>query len=253
VKPQATQAHAAEVPLVVVAHDSEAIREAVSRLLNDSGYRVTSVGDGEAAMGALDSPDHPAALVLDVAIPGVLSYQIIERVKEKRLPTKTVLVASVYNRAGYKRRPVSLYGADDYVEQHHIPDLLLLKLAKLLGRPAPDGELVSRAVERDEEPIRVAGEARLGLRYRTPEEGLQRARRLARLIATDIALYNRELFAHRDPDEREALLREDLEEGRLLFELRVPRSIRGDADFVGEALAEMAATMTPAGDGEEER
>jgi CheY-like chemotaxis protein len=223
---------------VLVVHDTEAIREAIVRLLDEAGYRPSAVADGDAAVAAVAAPEPPDALILDVAVAGTPSFAVIERARALRLPMPIVLIASVYNRAGYKRRPTSLYGADDYVEQHHIPDLLLLKLARLLGRPLPDGEQVEDAVAREEEPIRRAGEARLGIRYQGREEGEARARRLARLIVADIALYNHDLVQLQDDAEREARLRVDLEEGRLLFDLRVPREIRDGRDFIGEALAE---------------
>jgi len=237
-------------PHVLIAHDAEAIREAIARLLEDAGYHVTAVSDGDAALARLEGAEPDVdAVVLDVAIAGTPSWAILERLRERGRPTRSVLVASVYNRAGYKRRPTSLYGADDYVEQHHIPDLLLLKLARLLGRALPDGEQVDASVARDEEAIRHAGEARLGIRYNGREEGEARARRLARLIVADIALYNHDLLQLPDEAEREARLREDLEEGRLLFDLRVPREIREGRDYVGEALAEWLAEWSDAGRG----
>ena len=220
---------------VLVAHDSETIRDLVSRLLREAGYQVTSVAEGHEALAALDH--RPDALVLDVALPGVFCWEVLGKVKERGLATKSILIASIYNRAGYKRRPTSLYGADDYVEQHHIPDLLLIKLAKLVGGPIPDGKQIDAAVAEETDRIRDASEARLRIRYATRDEGLMRAKRLARLIVADIALYNRDL-AFLGEDERQARLREDLEEGRLLFELRVPHELRESHDFVAEALEE---------------
>ena len=136
-------------------------------------------------------------------------------------------------------RPTSLYGADDYVEQHHIPDLLLAKLATLLGLPMPDGEKVDGggAARRRDHPR--GGEARLSIRYRDRDEGLLRARRLARLIVADIALYNRALGSARAGRRRSSgAAAQDLEEGRLLFDLRVPRELRDGEDFMGDALHE---------------
>ena len=240
------------VPMhVIVAHESQTIREAIRRLLAEAGYQVTAVPDGPTALTWLVARPAPEALVLDVALPGIFAHELLERLQRLGSPTKTVLVASVYNRAGYKRRPSSLYGAHDYVEQHHIPDLLLLKLANLLGVPAPDGQLVDQAVERDTHAIRDAGQARLGIRYQSAEEGRERARRLARLIVADIAIYHPDL-RQLAGDERTARLREDLEEGRLLFDLRVPAEIRGATDYVGEALdewIERGSGAWPAGGG----
>ena len=231
-------------PTIVVAHESEPIREAIRKLCADAGYRVLAVGDGQAALAAIDRK--PAALVLDVALPSVHAYEIVEEVKRRAPETRVVLVASIYNRTGYKRRPTSLYGADDYVEQHHIPDALLVKLERLIG-PAPLAvELPAAHVLTPEgEKIRDAGEGRMqALPAKTiAPKMVERAERLARLIVADIALYNGDALDaadhHGHEAELEARLRMDLEEGRLLFDLRVPAEVRKTRDFIAEALAEI--------------
>jgi hypothetical protein len=59
---------------------------------------------------------------------------------------------------------------------------------------------------------------------------VERAERLARLIVADIALYNGDALDaadhHGHEQELEARLRVDLEEGRLLFDLRVPVEVK---------------------------
>ncbi len=237
---------------VVVAHESEAIREAIRRLCADAGYAVHAVGEGRAALAALATiAGGPAALVLDVALPGVHAYEIVEESKRRAPETRIVLVASIYNRTGYKRRPTSLYGADDYVEQHHIPDALLVKLERLIG-PAPRAvELPPAHIMTPEgEEIRDAGEERVAAVAANattpstmPSTMIERAQRLARIIVADIALYNGDALDAADHHghelELEARLRMDLEEGRLLFDLRVPAEVRRTRDFIAEALAEI--------------
>ncbi|HEX8952894.1 MAG TPA: response regulator [Polyangia bacterium] len=237
----------AEATTIVVAHESEPIREAIRRLCLDAGYAVHAVGEGMAALAAL--AQRPAALVLDVALPSVHAYEVVEEVRRRAPETRVVLVASIYNRTGYKRRPTSLYGADDYVEQHHIPDALLVKLERLIG-PAPKAvELPpAHAMTPEGERIRDAAEARLSLPAQTvtaatARKMIERAERLARLIVADIALYNGDALDaadhHGHEHELEARLRTDLEEGRLLFDLRVPAEVRRTRDFIAEALAEI--------------
>jgi CheY-like chemotaxis protein len=222
---------------VLVAHEAEAIREAVRRLVADAGWPVHAVGDGRAALDALEPP--PSALVVDVALPGVHAYQLVDEVRKRALPTRVVLIASIYNRTGYKRRPTSLYGADDYVEQHHIPDALVGKLERLIGPPPEPSSrppVAPHADSPDGRAIRAAGEARL-----SPADAVNRAERLARLIVADIALYNGDALDHQDDQELQARLRIDLEEGRLLFDLRVPEAVRRTRDFIGEALDQIRA------------
>ncbi|HEY7955191.1 MAG TPA: hypothetical protein VII38_07850 [Polyangia bacterium] len=235
-------------PTVLVAHESETIREVIRRVVTGAGWPAQAVGDGQAVLDRLEPA--PAALVIDVAIGEVHAWQVVEEVRRRALPTRVVLVASIYNRTGYKRRPTSLYGADDYVEQHHIPDALVQKLARLLG-PPPGPATQSPPEPHAETPegrtLRSAGEARL--KTAIPASGdrhaVERAERLARLIVADVALYNGDALdqaaASGDELELEARLRTDLEEGRLLFDLRVPESVRRTRDFIAEALAELRA------------
>src|SRR5205807_6370680 len=121
---------------------------------------VEAVAEGRQASAALARK--PSALVLDVALPDVHAFELVEEAHNKAPEIRVVLVASVYNRTGYKRRPTSLYGADDYVEQHHIPDSLLVKLERLIG-PAPRHvDLPPAHIETPEaKQIRDAGEQRL--------------------------------------------------------------------------------------------
>jgi CheY-like chemotaxis protein len=231
-------------PLIVVAHESETIREAIAHLLCEAGYEVRTVGNGRAAVAELDGA---AAVVLDVALPEVHAYEVVEQATLRQPRPRVVLVASIYNRTGYKRRPTSLYGADDYVEQHHIPDALLHKLERLIG-PAPRAVVVPPpdADTEDGRRIRDAATQRMSAvapRPDAPDKAVERARRLARLIVADIALYNGDALdaaeQHGHTEELEARLRLDLEEGRLLFDLRVPEEVRRTRDFIGEALAEI--------------
>ena len=257
----------AEAPLILIAHESETIREAISHQVAEAGYRVRAVGGGRALLGELALA--PAALVLDVALPEVHAYEIVEEAKRLPAAPAIVLVASIYNRTGYKRRPTSLYGADDYVEQHHIPDQLLPKLERLVGLAPRHVDPPPAHVEsEDGRKIRDAGERRLSLvgasaattpareAQATPPGGvstraanaspasqaatIERAQRLAWLIVSDIALYNGDALDaadhHGHTDELEARLRIDLEEGRLLFDLRVPEEVRRTRDFISEAL-----------------
>ncbi len=92
-----------------------------------------------------------------------------------------VLVASVYNRTGYKRRPTSLYGADDYVEQHHIPDALVGKLERLIGAPprlAPVA--VAHADTAEGREIKQASQERVDLPIEPLSPQVVVARRAAR-------------------------------------------------------------------------
>ena len=224
---------------VLIAHESTTIREAIRRLVDDGGYHAITAADGVAALEHLTKAP-PDVLVVDVALPKLMGHQLCEEVRARGLATKVILVASVYQRTAYKRRPSSLHGADDYIEQHHIPDALLPKIARLLPRLA--APRVGPIDPMEAAAIRQAGEARLKLRYASRAEGVRGARRLAALIVSDIALYNGDEFiAALERGEATGQVARDLAAGRALLEQRVPPEIREGLDLIREALDELNA------------
>lgn len=293
-------ASASTEPLVLVAHDSNVVRQMVSTVLTDDGFRVVAASDGVEALGKA-SELRPQGMVLDVGLPGIYGFELCERLKADPVTKsiKIVLLSSVYDMRRYKRTPVSLYGADDYIEKHHIPDFLGLKLRRLIYPEAfadqaaksavlPHDELpeMSRPPAREfessllsQEPQPPAGRE-IGERVPRPAvgarqqqadsyeaapilpvsisldssvfqkeecdippvreedpEAVEKARRFARIIVSDVALYNQEAVIEgiRNGNFFE-LLKTDVEEGRELFEKRVPASIREKRDYYQEAF-----------------
>src|SRR3989337_2384876 len=124
---------ASSMPVVLIAHDSEAVREMMRALLSEAGFGVETAADGvEALKKASDA--RPQAMIVDVGLPGIYGFELCERLKgdESTSAIKIILLTSVYDVGRYKREPANLYGADDYIEKHHISDYLTLKIRKLL-------------------------------------------------------------------------------------------------------------------------
>lgn len=231
---------------VVVAHEEAQIREPALDVARDLGLEAVGVADGASAQALLRwaAPD---ILVVDVGLPGVLGYQLIDEIKVLGLPTQVILIASVYSKTAYKRRPTSLYGAFDYIEQHHIVDDLADKLWSALGESSNpfESDKGEATMQRERGAIQDAGVRRL--RYDgaalSPD---QNAHRLARLLVADVLLYagtTAEAWIQRGahPGETPAQLTEDLREARRLFNAEVPAAVRARADFIGDALRRAVA------------
>ena len=289
-------------PLVLVAHDSDVIRNTVCEILVNAGFRVDTAANGmEALIKATQTI--PSGLVLDVGLAGsIYGFEVCERLKQsqKTSEIKIVLLSSVYDKRRYKRTPVSLYGADDYIEKHHIPDLLPEKMRKLIfpgefgdkqpnsttpvraelpemskpparefkhsllnhtvlpqtGRelsgPASPGTAVAKAAVGDshEEGVAISPESfsldasifqkeecDIPLVDAEDPEAVEKARRFARIIVSDIALYNQELVIEGIMKGTfYELLQNDVQEGRDLYEKRVPPAIRTKKDYYQEAF-----------------
>lgn len=213
---------------VLFAHERPSVARAVTHVLEARGFSVESVRDGDAAARALGERRY-AALVVDVALPRRPGYELVEVARAQaasngRGAQVVVLVASVFRKTSYKRRPARLYGADDYVELHHLGDMLPEKLATHLQIEIPPGD--SRAQSAATEAVFEIADARM-------ED--QSTDELASLIVADVVLYNGDRIADTSTvSEARAALSEDLEVARDL--LKQVYAARGDAADPDAAL-----------------
>lgn len=165
-------------------------------------------------------------LLLDVALPGAFSFELIDEVHIKNPHTKIILLPSVYNRTAYKRKPVSLYGADAYLELHHLSDRLIPCLHQLV----PELALNTRP-----QPLRSeAGEER---HLSEHDSVYQQAEKLAAQLIADIALYYQDqIDAGIENQDLPARLALQLDEGQRLLAARIPRAELNARDYLTIAL-----------------
>ncbi len=97
------------------------------------GIDADSAYDGEEALQKIRGI-RPDIAIVDVALPKVFGFEVCETVKNdpSLKETKIILLAAIYDKTRYKRNPDSLYGADDYIEKHHIHDRLLNKIWEMV-------------------------------------------------------------------------------------------------------------------------
>jgi len=234
---------------VLVAHSDATLCETIGDLLQRGalGYRICH--DGDSALRAMQE-DSPQVILVDVALPGLFAFEVVEKVRSlKGLENvKIILLSSVYNRMAYKRRPSSLYGADAYIEKHHLPDDLVPKIEWLLKSeterleqmPRPQTEQAPEDWESVNESIRQAEEQETS--GGVANEALEKARRLARIIASDIALYNQEkVEAGIAKDNFFTVLADEIAEGERLFAAKVAADVRDREDFLHRAFVELIA------------
>ncbi|MEK7689265.1 MAG: histidine kinase, partial [Deltaproteobacteria bacterium] len=164
----------------------------------------------------------------------------------------------IYDKTRYKRMPTSIYGADDYIEMHHIPDDLVPKINKLLGRdeniarsPLNTHAMEFEAVVIDEERLyeKIKDIAAQDIKVKIPEKGgkdsaHEEAKRLARIIMSDIILYNQEAVESglRNGNLLE-LLKADIKEGQAYYAKRVPADVRKGTSYLKNAFEELIAKM----------
>jgi class 3 adenylate cyclase len=144
-------------PHIVVVDDEATQRQLLADYLAGQNFRVSAT-DGGAALRRLVDQETPALVLLDVHLPGEDGFALARWLREKSGRIGIIMVTSA---ADTVDRVVGLEtGADDYITKPFEPRELLARVKSVLRRGVPDRE--------------------------TPP-----ARRIAAILAADVAGYSR--------------------------------------------------------------
>ena len=121
----------ADRPLVLVVDDEPHIVQLTRMYLEREGYRVHSVGDGEAALRAVASL-HPDALVLDIMLPKLDGLEIVRRLRNDNDPIPIIMLTARDD--DYDKILGLELGADDYLTKPFNPRELVARVKALLRR-----------------------------------------------------------------------------------------------------------------------
>ena len=116
---------------ILVVDDEQMVREVVARYLQREGFRVTAVGDGQAAIRALTAA--PDLIVLDLMLPKVDGLEVLRRARASTDSAVIILTA----RGTTDDRIAGLdLGADDYLAKPFSPRELVSRVHAVLRRSA---------------------------------------------------------------------------------------------------------------------
>jgi DNA-binding response OmpR family regulator len=127
--------------LILVIEDEPAIAEVIRMNLVNAGYGAHVEGDGEAGLAAARSL-RPAAVILDVGLPGIDGIEVCRRMRAAQDWTPVLFVTA---RDDEVDRIVGLeLGADDYVTKPFSPRELVARVRAVLRRSERTPELGDR-------------------------------------------------------------------------------------------------------------
>jgi response regulator RpfG family c-di-GMP phosphodiesterase len=178
------------------------------------GFEVTYFETGNTALEFVKRTKADLAIV-NVYLKGKLGVEVSEEIKrDAELSTRVILIGALFRANRFRANPTNLYGADEYIEEQ-IPEQ---EFKQIIRRLFP--EVGKKTAEMPVEP-----------------KEYDEARRLARLILSDIIIYHaaRVEQAIRD-DNFFQVLREEIEEGRQYYDSRVPLRVRRDTEIFTETL-----------------
>lgn len=260
---------------VVVAIDGEGTKELVREILASASFNMIEANSGKEILSLLNR-HHPAVALIDIGLPDGLGSDFCNLIKkDSRLKgTIVILLASIYDKNNkYRREPSSLFGADDYIERHNVEKDLLVQIKKHLNRmggrpilataeplemePTADPLMEKETSFTPSKPAIEDRESTFDLEQtsdsvteesfspppveapppvKEPKE-VEDARRLARIIVSDIVLYNKKKVEEGLRSDRFfELLKEEIEEGRKHYHSRVAEELERRDDFYKEAF-----------------
>ncbi|HEV8615994.1 MAG TPA: response regulator [Methylomirabilota bacterium] len=125
---------AAEAARILVVEDNSDTSALLRDLLEAEGYEVDSVMTGEAALDALEIAPDVDLVVLDLMLPGMSGYEVIERLRGGgALSDVPVLVLSALSSVSARVRGLR-DGADDYMTKPFLPEELVARTRTLVTR-----------------------------------------------------------------------------------------------------------------------
>src|SRR2546425_925327 len=137
---------------ILVVEDNADTAALLRDLLEGEGYEVETAATGEAAFEALAVAPDIDLMVLDLMLPGMSGYEVIERLRaQAELSDLPILVLSALGSASARVRGLR-EGADDYMTKPFLPEEIVarartLVTRKLLARRTGELEALSRIAQ----------------------------------------------------------------------------------------------------------
>jgi response regulator RpfG family c-di-GMP phosphodiesterase/DNA-directed RNA polymerase subunit RPC12/RpoP len=200
--------------LAVIADEPRPFRSFLGEHLRRLGFDVEYFETGDPTL-ELVRRKRADLVIVNVYLKGKLGVEVSEEIKADPAlgNTRVILIGALFRANRFRANPTNLYGADEYIEEQ-IPEKEFRQIIrKLFPEVGHTAEVPVEPREYDE------------------------ARRLARLILSDIVIY------HADKVERGIrenlffeLLKDEIEEGRQYYDSRVPFRVRRDTEIYTETL-----------------
>ena len=143
---------------ILVVEDFAPLRRSLTKGLREAGYAVDAVADGFAAVDHAETGDYDA-IVLDLMLPGLDGFAVLERLRAARLPAR-VLILTARDALEDRVRGLDL-GADDYLAKPFAFAELAARLRALLrrryGRTEPRIQVGDLEIDTTARRVRRAG------------------------------------------------------------------------------------------------
>jgi response regulator RpfG family c-di-GMP phosphodiesterase/DNA-directed RNA polymerase subunit RPC12/RpoP len=204
--------------VAAIADEPRPFRHFLADQLRRLGFEVTCFETGDPTLDFVRRA-RADLVIVNVYLRGKLGVEVSEEIKADASLTRTrvILIGALFRANRFRANPTNLYGADEYIEEQ-IPEK---EFRQIVYRLFPE-----------------TGHLEVPLEPREYDD----ARRLARLILSDIVIYHADAVERgiRDNNFFE-LLKDEIEEGRQYYESRVPMRVRRETEIFSETLQQFVS------------
>src|SRR5436190_6347206 len=197
-----------------IADEPRPFRAFLGEHLRRLGFDVTYFETGDPTLDFVRRK-RADLVIVNVYLKGKLGVEVTEEIRNDATlnETRVILIGALFRANRFRANPTNLYGADEYIEEQ-IPEKEFRQiLRKLFPQMGETAEVPLEPREYDD------------------------ARRLARLILSDIIIYHAQKVEQGIRDDNFFdVLREEIEEGRQYYDSRVPLRVRRDTEIYTETL-----------------
>ncbi len=116
---------------ILIAEDEVSLSNALKKLLEQQGYMVDAVYDGQSAVDYACGLEYDV-IILDVMMPELDGFEAIRQIRSKKINTPVLMLTA---RSATRDKVSGLnYGADDYMTKPFEPEELLARVGALSRR-----------------------------------------------------------------------------------------------------------------------
>ena len=214
---QPSPANVASLPrrrVAAIADEARPFREFLAEHLRRLGFDVSTFDAGDKAFEFIRHTRAELAIV-NVYLKGKLGVEVTEEIRADATlgHTRVILIGALFRANRFRANPTNLYGADEYIEEQ-IPEKEFRQIIR---------KLFPEVGHTEEMPVET--------------KEFDEARRLARLILSDIVIYHPgKVEAGIRDDNFFDVLKNEIDEGRNYYDSRVPLRIRQSSEIFFETL-----------------
>ncbi len=131
---------------VLLAEDDDGVRQLVSTVLVESGYRVLEAADGQAALAlAAEMTNSIDLLISDVVMPDMRGPELVQRILAARPGIRTLLISGYADNSASNRGDFS--SSVPFLQKPFSPEALMHKVREVLDQPVDESD--QQAVDSD--------------------------------------------------------------------------------------------------------